>query len=194
MARFRGGLQRRHPGRTRIASIGGGICRRVHTRGGLQAGAYNGGLPSRAGNQGDRAAIFKATDMKAMRFLLLLLLLGAAGMDAAWAHGRTHVGIGMYFGPPVSPWYYYPAPIYYPPPVVVVPAAPPPVYIEQNAGMPPPVASAPQANYWYYCEAPQAYYPYVKDCPEGWLRVAPNSPPPTSRQAPPPAPPAYSPN
>lgn len=123
--------------------------------------------------------------MKSLKLLSLLALLLISGTGGALAdHGRSRVSVGMYFGPPVSPWYYGPPPYYYyppayyPPRVVVVPAAPPPVYIEQSPqppAPPPPLAEAPapKANYWYYCRNSQAYYPYVRDCPEGWEQVVP---------------------
>lgn len=70
--------------------------------------------------------------MKSLKLLSLVALL-LASASGAWAdHGRTRIGVGMYFGSPVPPWYYAPRPYYYyppyyPPQVVVVPAAPPPV-------------------------------------------------------------------
>lgn len=124
--------------------------------------------------------------MKALKYLTVLVLIGVLGVGSVWAGGRARIGVGMYFGAPVGPWYGYPSPFYYPPyyyppQVVVVPAAPPPVYIEQNGALPPP-PTTPANNYWYFCEAPQAYYPYVKECPEGWLRVAPQTVPPDLRR------------
>ena len=101
----------------------------------------------------------------AMRAFLALLI--ALLSTAAFAHGRTSVGV--YVGPAWGPWYY--PPYYYPPPVVVLPPAPPPpVYVEQ-------APAAPQNNnYWYYCPTNNGYYPYVKECPAGWLKVLPETP------------------
>lgn len=124
--------------------------------------------------------------MKSLKFLSILGLLLASASASVWAdHGHTRIGIGMYFGPPVTPVYYAPPPYYYyPPRVVMVPAAQPPVYIEQSvAPMAPPAplaavpAPPPQPSYWYYCRSSNAYYPYVKDCPEGWEQVLPQTQP-----------------
>jgi hypothetical protein len=132
--------------------------------------------------------------MKAIKLITLCLLLGVAGMGAAWAgggrhyHGRTSVGIVV--GPYWGPSYYSPFPYYYPPyypyyyPPVVVERQAPQVYIEQSQQEPaPPAPPAPPAstaaapiNYWYYCAATNAYYPYVKECRDGWQRVSPQPP------------------
>lgn len=78
-------------------------------------------------------------------------------------HGHRHVYSRVYFAPYYAyPRYYYPAPVYYAP-------APAPVYVEQPA---PPVASAPQGD-WYYCASARAYYPDVPTCAEAWQRIAP---------------------
>jgi hypothetical protein len=103
--------------------------------------------------------------------LLLVILLGAAASEPAWAdrghhfggHSRAHVGV--FIGAPLF-WPYYPEPYYYPP-VVVVPSSPP-VYIEQGASS--------SQQYWYFCNSPQGYYPYVKQCPSGWQQVTPQPP------------------
>ena len=119
--------------------------------------------------------------MKTTRTVLALALLTAGFLAAepamAWHHGRARVGVGFYFGVPVSGFpYYYPPyyayyPPYYPPAVVVQPQ--PTVYIEQGGAPAAAPAPAPAANYWYYCAGSRTYYPYVKECPGGWQRVAP---------------------
>jgi len=100
-----------------------------------------------------------------------LVLLGAlaSGQALAWHHGRTHVGVGFYFGGPV----WYPYPYYAYPPTVVVREVPPTTYIEQGA----PEAAPQQQGYWYYCADSKTYYPYVKDCPAGWQKVVPQAQP-----------------
>ena len=105
--------------------------------------------------------------------LLFLGLLGAAPAQADRGHHHSHSHFSLIIDPFWGPWYYPPPRYYYPPyyPPVIVAPAPPPVYIEQGSA-----ESAPQTNYWYYCNASQSYYPYVKDCPEGWLKVAPQPP------------------
>jgi hypothetical protein len=123
----------------------------------------------------------------------LAALLAASVADARGRHHHHHgsrVGVGVFFGAPLYPYYYpraYYPPAYYPPsyayypPTVVVPApASPPVYIEQNA----PAAAAPSGpsqaagSYWYYCRDSQAYYPYVQQCASPWQQVVPQSGPP----------------
>ncbi len=105
------------------------------------------------------------------RKLVIAALLGFAA-TGAWAdHGHHfHGHFGVFIGAPwpwfYPPYYYYP-PVYYPP-VVTVPASPP-VYIEQGG-------SAPETQYWYYCDQGQGYYPYVKECPGGWKKVVPSPP------------------
>lgn len=111
--------------------------------------------------------------MKAMKFLLVALLLATVGSSPALADRRhhSHAQVGVYLGIPFAPWpWYYP---YwdYPSRVVVVPAPQPPVYVEQS-----PAPAAPQTSYWYYCVDAKAYYPYVKECPGGWQQVVPQTP------------------
>ena len=118
--------------------------------------------------------------MKAMKLVIVLLLLCLAGVGNVMAdrghrpHYRSHfsVVIGPYWGP----WYYPPPPFYYTPyyPPVVIERPAPPVYIEQQPAAVP-AAPAPD-NYWYYCAAAQGYYPYVKDCPGGWQKGLPQPP------------------
>src|SRR3954471_13087137 len=77
----------------------------------------------------------------------LAALAAAAAADARDGfHHRSRVGVGVFVGAPLYPYYYpryyyppayYPGPYAYYPPTVVAPAAPP-VYIEQS-----PSASAP---------------------------------------------------
>lgn len=103
----------------------------------------------------------------------LIILFGVGGMNAAVADRgrvRSHVGVGVTFGPYWGPWY-YPPPYYYPPyyPPVIIERPAPPVYIEQS----PPVEVRPQTSYWYYCQSPSGYYPDVRECPGGWLKVLP---------------------
>ena len=102
--------------------------------------------------------------------VLAILALGLTAADSALAHGRTRVGVGLYFGVPFGwyapyPYYYYPP---YPSSVVYVPSQPT-TYIQQDAAP----AAAPQQGYWYFCADARAYYPYVKECPGGWQRVSP---------------------
>lgn len=115
---------------------------------------------------------------RAIRVLIVFLLLALVGTSLAWPHApyhrRHHARVGVFIGAPVvGPWYYR-APVYYVyPPIVAVPASPP-VYIEQGS-----IASTDSqepGNWWYYCQDSQSYYPYVKECPRGWLRVAPRPP------------------
>ena len=110
--------------------------------------------------------------------LILMLLLGAAASEGAWAHrGHGRVGVGVVIGAPLLGWpgYYYPPypyysyPPYYPYPAPVVESSPP-VYIEQGGAAP---ADEAEQGYWYYCHKSKAYYPYVKQCPGGWQKVAP---------------------
>ena len=123
--------------------------------------------------------------MRAIQWMLALMLLGVAGTGSAWAdrdhdhwrgHGHSNVYFGIGIGPYWDPWNYrpygfpYANPYYYYPPVVVAPAAPP-IYIEQ-------AAPAPQTNFWYYCGASRTYYPYVKECAGGWQKVTPQPPQP----------------
>lgn len=130
--------------------------------------------------------------MNKTKFILTLLLLGAAGVNNAWAD-RGHVHFGVTLGPLWGPMYYPPPSYYYPPyyppyyPTVVERPAPQ-AYIErqierQPAFVPtvppaPPVApaAAAPANYWYYCAAANSYYPYIKECSSGWQRVSPQPP------------------
>lgn len=130
--------------------------------------------------------------MKRIKLLLVIMLLGLAGLGNAWAdHGHARHGahfdarFGVVIGPYWSPWYYPPSyyyPPYYPPAPVMVERYNPPVYIEQQAPPAPPPnatavpAPAPQTNYWYYCSASKAYYPYVRECPSGWQKVLPQPP------------------
>lgn len=89
-------------------------------------------------------------------------------------HG-PHVGLGVWFGPPVivGPPFAYPYPYYYP----YGYAAPYPYYggpvereySDRYRDEPAPI-DPPRAN-WYYCPEARAYYPYVKDCPKGWEAV-----------------------
>lgn len=111
--------------------------------------------------------------------LILMLLLGAAASEGAWAHrGHGRVGVGVVIGAPLLGWpgYYYPPypyysyPPYYPYPAPVVVESSPPVYIEQGGASS--ADEAEQGN-WYYCRKSKAYYPYVKQCPGGWQKVAP---------------------
>jgi hypothetical protein len=106
---------------------------------------------------------------------LAALLLGASISESALAHGRggARLSLGFHFGGPAywGPWPYYGYPAYYPYyPAPVVVQSPPQVYVERDSA---PVASAPEAGYWYYCAATRGYYPYVKECPGGWQKVAP---------------------
>jgi hypothetical protein len=111
--------------------------------------------------------------------LVLMLLLGAAASDGAWAHrGHGRVGVGVVIGAPWGwPGYYYPPYYGYPPyhayPAPVVVESSPPVYIEQRSAEP---AAEPEEGYWYYCRKSKAYYPYVNKCPGGWQKVAPQPP------------------
>ena len=86
-----------------------------------------------------------------------------AASTSVMAHGRGRVHLGLHFGVPLFPsyWYYPPPPVYYYP-YPVVPASPP-VYVERNQ----------EDAWWYYCEQTRGYYPYVKECPAGWKRVPP---------------------
>jgi hypothetical protein len=125
--------------------------------------------------------------MKAIKLIIALLLLGAAGVGNAWADHGGHVRFGVTIGPYWGPGYYPPSPYYYPPyyspyyPSYYQPMASqaPQVYIEQQpalvAAPDAPVAAAP-VNYWYYCAKAKGYYPYVKACPSGWQRVLPQPP------------------
>ena len=90
-----------------------------------------------------------------------------AASTSVMAHGRGRVQLGLHFGVPLFPsyWYYPPPPVYYYP-YPVVPASPP-VYVERNQ----------EDAWWYYCEQTRGYYPYVKECPGGWKRVPPAPPP-----------------
>ncbi|MEA3152875.1 MAG: hypothetical protein QOK44_464 [Betaproteobacteria bacterium] len=130
-------------------------------------------------------------------------LCGIASAVAADARGGFHhrggVGVGVFIGAPLYPYYYpryyyppayyppayYPGPYAYYPPAVAAPAAPP-VYIEQA----PPTAGSPSApsqaagSYWYYCRDSQAYYPYVQQCASPWQQVAPQPGPPGPQSAP----------
>lgn len=100
----------------------------------------------------------------------LCLVFGiAAPAMADHGHWRTHVGV--YFGGPFWPGWYYPP--YYPPVVAVPVPTSPPVYIERE----PASATPPQTSYWYWCDNPQGYYPYIKNCPGGWKKVEPGPPP-----------------
>ena len=115
--------------------------------------------------------------MKILKVIVVLLLLGIAGVSNA--RGGGHVHFGVVVGPVWGPWYYPPT-YYYPPyyPPVVVERQVPQVYIEQPQMEPPPPAptAAPQVNYWYFCASAKGYYPYVKECPGGWQRVLPQPP------------------
>lgn len=120
--------------------------------------------------------------MKAIKILVALLALTAAG--GAMAHGHVHFGVGVVvgpgWGPGWGPWYYPPyAPYYYPPAPVVVEQVQPPVYIQQpqSVAPAPAAAPAPAENYWYYCAESRTYYPYVKQCAGPWQRVAPQPSP-----------------
>jgi len=105
---------------------------------------------------------------------LATVIFGLLATESAFAWHRARVGVGFYFGVPVTgyyPGYYYPPYYpYYPPTTVVVPAQPQ-TYIEQAPQAP--QAAPPAQGYWYYCPDSKAYYPYVKDCPAGWQRVSP---------------------
>jgi hypothetical protein len=124
----------------------------------------------------------------------LCAVAAAAAADARGPyHHRSRVGVGVFIGAPLYPYYYpryyyppayYPGPYAYYPPTVVAPTAPP-VYIEQN-----PAASAPSAPsqasgaYWYYCRDSQAYYPYVQQCASPWQQVTPQAGPPGPQSGP----------
>lgn len=117
--------------------------------------------------------------MKWLKPVLVIMLLGAAASDGAWArhgHGHGRIGVGVVIGAPLLGWpgYYYPPYYSYPPyyayPAPVVVESSPPVYIEQGGAAP---ADAAEQGYWYYCRKSKAYYPYVKQCPGGWQKVAP---------------------
>jgi hypothetical protein len=131
--------------------------------------------------------------------LISIAALGAlAAATAADARGgfhhRSRVGVGVFVGAPLYPYYYpryYYPPAYYPGPYAYYPpaVAAPPVYIEQN-----PSASAPSAPsqasgaYWYYCRDSQAYYPYVQQCASPWQQVTPQAGPPGPQSGGPTAP------
>lgn len=103
--------------------------------------------------------------VKPGKWLLLgALLAAAAGSASAWAHG--HARVGVYFGAPISP-FYYPAPVYYYPQPVIVAPSPPTTYIEREPAPPP-------SGYWYWCRDSQAYYPQVQSCPTPWQQVPAN--------------------
>jgi hypothetical protein len=124
----------------------------------------------------------------------LCAVAAAAAADARGGfHHRSRVGVGVFIGAPLYPYYYpryyyppayYPGPYAYYPPTAVSPPAPP-VYIEQN-----PAASAPSAPsqssgaYWYYCRDSQAYYPYVQQCASPWQQVTPQAGPPGPQSGP----------
>lgn len=127
--------------------------------------------------------------MKSINWLIALPLLAMAGSAAAWGdrgywgdrgHVYFGVGVGPYWGGPwgyPAPYYYPPySPYYYPPVAPLVVQQQAPVYVEQTAPAAAAPASAPQANFWYYCNAAKGYYPYVKECPGGWQRVSPQPP------------------
>lgn len=70
-----------------------------------------------------------------------------------WFHG-PHEGRDGWWWIVGDSWYFYPAPVYpYPDPY-----------------LPPTVAPAPGAT-WYYCANPQGYYPYVAQCAVPWQPV-----------------------
>jgi hypothetical protein len=72
-----------------------------------------------------------------------------------WFHG-DHLGRVGWWWIVGDEWFFYPAAVYpYPDPYV-----------------PPAVAQAPSAA-WYYCRSQNAYYPYITTCPEGWQPVQP---------------------
>lgn len=114
---------------------------------------------------------------------LALITAGGPALAERGGHsrGRAHVGVGIYWGPPVFgypypypyafPYPYYPE--YYPPAVIAVPSEPP-QYMEQGDTSATP--QAPEPSYWYHCARPAGYYPYVKNCPGGWQKV-PAEPP-----------------
>jgi hypothetical protein len=111
--------------------------------------------------------------MRKLAFVLVTLALGALFSEAASAHGRVVVGVGVGFGYPgwgYPGWgpYWGPAPYYYGPPVVV--SAPPVTYIERHDSA---QAAPASTDFWYYCEQSKTYYPYVKTCREGWKKVTP---------------------
>ncbi|MGH8559783.1 MAG: hypothetical protein ACRESZ_20485 [Methylococcales bacterium] len=121
---------------------------------------------------------------------------GGGGFGRHFGHsGRSHVGIGFYFGPnfgypynpyygygnypyygyPYNPYYgygnypYYGYPYnpYYGYPPAVINTSPP-VYIERQADGP---SSGNSKGYWYYCSDPSGYYPYIKECHNEWQPV-----------------------
>ncbi len=122
-------------------------------------------------------------NMKVLCSLVLLALISISSTalaDRGHGHGgRSHIGVGLYFGAPY-PYHYYPYPYYaypyypypYYPPVTVAPSQPP-VYIERGDQAP----AATDDYYWYHCDKPEGYYPYIKDCPGGWQKVTPTPPP-----------------
>jgi hypothetical protein len=125
--------------------------------------------------------------MKTFNIALLSLALaaGLVAANSAEARGGRHhhggrVGVGVFIGAPLFPYYY--SPYYYPrsyyPPAVVVPSQP--LYIEQG-GAPAPASAAPapatqnSGAFWYYCRDSQTYYPYVQQCPSPWEQVMPQA-------------------
>ncbi len=106
--------------------------------------------------------------MKAVNFVIVLLVLAAAGVGNAWAD-RGHPNVGAVIGPYWGPKY---NPPYYPPVDLLGPASP--VYVERQpvrtATPAAPTAGTP-ANYWYYCAVSSKYYPTVMKCPGGWTKV-----------------------
>ena len=90
----------------------------------------------------------------------------AVSGERAWARGRFHGHVGIYFGSPWvwEPYPYYP-PVMYTPPVPVVVQPSPQVYVQRSTA------------YWYYCAGAGAYYPYVQSCPTGWMEVVPQQRP-----------------
>jgi len=125
-------------------------------------------------------------NIKLIRGLILLMGLSISGIALADSGhgrhgGRSHIGVGLYFGIPHYYYPYYPSPYYYYPysyypPVVVTPAQPL-EYVEQGDAQQQADPSAPESYYWYHCDKPEGYYPYIKECPGGWQKVSPTPPP-----------------
>lgn len=86
--------------------------------------------------------------------------------EGRWYHGYHdhHHGWWWIVG---GGWFWFSAPIYPYPDFYVPPGV---------------IATAPPAQYWYWCDAPAGYYPYVTACTVPWKLVA---------ATPPPAPPGY---
>ena len=84
----------------------------------------------------------------------------------AYPYGANPYPYGYPYGYPYASPYGQPYPSTPPQPQSYVERAPEPGVEAQ-----PPLGSAPEPGYWYWCTDPQGYYPSVRECAQGWLQV-----------------------